>query len=133
YGLTRAADLAIHRQPTLIADGARGRQFSAHQLREFRRQRDIFRRFDPAPYSNQNRCLRQVNRLFCFPEKLKRSSANLLLLQINLDRRDRSGRRTARHLIAAKRSGLKGNEPGRSALKRYVRSCFTLEHLTYKY
>src|SRR4029077_5186513 len=67
-GLARAAGWAVHRQPALIADGARSSQFPAEQLREFFGQWNIFWRLDSPPDRNENRRLCEVHSLLCFPE-----------------------------------------------------------------
>ena len=52
-GLAGAADLALHRQPAFIADGARRGDFPADGFGERFGLRDVFRRFDAAADGQQ--------------------------------------------------------------------------------
>ena len=84
-GLAGAADLAVHGEPAFVADGARGADFAAHELREFFGEGNIFRRFDAAADGNEDGRLREVDGLLGFAEKVERLGADLLWLQIHAD------------------------------------------------
>src|SRR5689334_7505052 len=56
--LPGTADLALHRQPAFVADGARSRDFSAESFRERLGLRNIFRRLDAAADRHDERRLR---------------------------------------------------------------------------
>src|SRR6266478_2112783 len=108
HGLSRAADLPLHRQPTLIADRARRGDFCAQRLGQRFRVRNIFRRFDPAANRHNQRRLCQIHRGLRFLEQIERLGADLLRLQINGHRiYRRFAGRMRRHQIRAKRPRLK--------------------------
>src|SRR3982074_1778687 len=75
--LSRTSDLAIHRQPTFIADRTRSRYFPAQQVSQFLSHGNIFWRLDPTSHGDKNRRLRQVNSLLSFAEYFQRLCANL--------------------------------------------------------
>src|SRR5205823_10678672 len=76
-GLARTADLAFHREPAFIADGARGGDFRPKCFRERFRLRNVFPSFDAAANGDNKRCLREVDGGFGLFEQLHRLRANL--------------------------------------------------------
>src|SRR5439155_11507037 len=68
-GLAGAADLALHRQPSGVADGARRRDLGAERLRELLGDGDVRLLLDPAAHRHDPLGLRQIDRLLRLLER----------------------------------------------------------------
>ena len=74
--LAGRSDLAIHGEPSRIADGTRRRKFAAQCLGQLFGQFDVFLLLDAAADGNDDFRLRQIHRLLGFFEDFLRLVAN---------------------------------------------------------
>src|SRR5258708_18174906 len=132
-GLARAANLAVHGKPALVADGARGGDFAADGLSRLLGKRDILGSFDAASDGHNDGRLREVHGLLGLAEKFERLGANLPGLQIHGGLGDGgfSGS-VRRNQIGAEGAGLERGKPRRGTLKRDISDGLGLQQLTYK-
>ena len=75
-GLARAANLALHRQPAVVADRPRRRKLGAKGLRQLFGNRQVLLRLDPAPDGDDPLGLRQIDGLLRFLKRRLRLLSN---------------------------------------------------------
>ena len=76
HRLAGGADLAIHGEPSRVADGTRSRELAAQRLGQLLGQFDVLLLFDSATHGHDDLGLRQVDGLLGFLEDFLRLVAN---------------------------------------------------------
>ena len=128
--LAGAADLALHGEPAFVADGTRGRDFSAEGFGEGFGLGDVFGGFDAAADGDDDGGLREVDGGFGFLEKIEGLGADLLGFEIDGDFIYWSLAAGMRgEEIGAEGAGLEGGKPRGGALEGDIGGGFALEHL----
>ena len=130
--LAGRANLALHGQPAVVADGTRSGKLTAERFGELLRHLQILLLLDAAAHGDDDLGLRKVHRLLGFLERFFRLRANHAIGDLRLHGLNRSGRCTLLHLVGAKRSGLEAGEPGTAAGDRNIGGELALEHLPNK-
>src|SRR5262249_8991977 len=129
-GLAGAAYLALHGEPSLVADRTGCRDFRAEGFGDGFGLRDVFRRLDATTDGHDERSLGEIDGGFGFFKEVERPGADLFRLQVDADFVDGLCAGVGGNdLIGAKSSGLKGSEPGAGTEKGNISGCFALEHL----
>src|SRR5438552_18039026 len=83
--LTLRPDLAVHLQPSRVADGARCSNLSTQSFREPLGNLDILLFFNTTPDRDDYFSLRKINRLLAFVEDLVRFIANVVVANLHVD------------------------------------------------
>src|SRR5262245_66641852 len=89
--LARAAYLAFHGQPAVVANRSRGRNLGVDRLRQFLGERNVLLRLDAPADRHDPLRLAEIDRLLCLPEWRLRLLPNRRRIDLNLNLRDRSG------------------------------------------
>src|SRR5450432_84537 len=126
-GLAGGADLAVHGEPAVVADGAGGGEFSAEGGGELLGEVDVFLFLDAAAHGDDDFGLGEVDSLFGFLEPVFRVIAGW----VEGDSKGfywRGGRACFR-FVSAKCSVLERGDPRVFRAETYVGGEFSLEHL----
>ena len=128
--LSRGTDLAVHREPSRIADRTRGCQISAQGLGELFGDLDIFLFFNTASHGDNDFSLREIDRLLGFFENFLRLVANHSIHNVDFHGLHRGRAVAGFSLVSTERSVLKSYEPRRITDEAHVSSQLALKHLT---
>ncbi len=90
--LAGRSDLAIHGEPSRVADRSRRRDFSAQRFGKLLREFNVLLFFDPAADGHNDFRLREIHRLLGFFEDFLRLVANDVVGDLNIHGFDRSRR-----------------------------------------
>src|SRR5215217_5041449 len=105
-GLPRAADLTRHRQPAVVADRPRRRQFGAHRLGEPFGNRQVLLTLDAAANRDDPFGLAEVDRQLRLLKRSLRLVANLHVIDLYVHLRHRCRTAASTHSISAIRADL---------------------------
>src|SRR5262245_28781386 len=130
-GLSRRPDLAVHRQPFVVADRARGGQFGAERRGELLDDLGVLLFLDPAPHGDDQRRLRQVDGGLGLFEPLFGLLADEVGVEIGRQGLDRG--LTGFAFITPERPDLEAGEMRRVAHWHDVGGEFALEDLAREY
>ena len=131
--LPRRSNLTVHRQPAVVADRTRSRQFSAQRIGQLFREVNIFLFLDPAANRNDDLCLRQVHRLLGFLEHFLRFVADDAVGNLDAHGFDRRRRSPSFRLVSTKRPVLESHKPRSIAGEADIGGELALKHLPRKH
>src|SRR6185436_17179792 len=114
-GLTGAPNLAVHRQPLVVADRPRRSDFRAERTGQLLHDLDVFLALDSASDSDDQRSLSKINRLFCLLELFFRLRLKLCVSEVDAERGDGTRRVAGFGLVRAIRASLKRSKHRRRA------------------
>ena len=127
HGLARAADLPLHGEPAIVADGPRTGQFGAQGVGKFLDHRDVLGFLDASAYGDDDFRRAQIDRARRLAKEFERISADASGIELGRGLFDDG--RSGFELIGTERARLDRREVERVAFEAYVRVDLALEKL----